>query len=389
MKYSDIEKMLQAGLISPDQGRNIAAHFKLSEQESSRFLTIVSFIGASLVACGIILLIASNWDAIPRGVKIAAGLLLMLGAHGAGWFLRENPGRYPKSGEALYAVGAALFLGNIALLGQIYHLSSRTPNAFLLWWAGIAVLPWTLRSKALHILSLAAFSIWFGTELNERSGPLFIGDETQMLMYALLGMIFLGIGYILRGTTHEEFAGPTEKLGILGLIACVYPLTWKGFSDYSDGTHNAWMFPAMLGVALVVMAFGAARRKELDIQWRWTWASSLAGLAGLMALAYYQTAPANSYLRHEHEWIQWLSTVALFVFLLIEIQVGVQLRSRFMVNIGTAAIAIVITTAYVNLFGSMAQTGLVFLVGGVFLIGLGIYLEKQRRALVRKMAQKL
>jgi hypothetical protein len=33
----------------------------------------------------------------------------------------------------------------------------------------------------------------------------------------------------------------------------------------------------------------------------------------------------------------------------------------------------------------MAQTGLVFLVGGVILIGLGIYLEKQRRALVKQI----
>jgi uncharacterized membrane protein len=44
-----------------------------------------------LVAAGIVLLIASNWDEIPRGVKLAVGLALMLGAHGVGWWLREKP----------------------------------------------------------------------------------------------------------------------------------------------------------------------------------------------------------------------------------------------------------------------------------------------------------
>jgi hypothetical protein len=61
------------------------------------------------------------------------------------------------------------------------------------------------------------------------------------------------------------------------------------------------------------------------------------------------------------------------------------LRSRFLVNTATATIAVIIGTAYVKLFGSMAQTGLVFLVGGVILIGLGFYLEKQRRALVKQI----
>jgi uncharacterized membrane protein len=72
----------------------------------------------------------------------------MLGAHGGGWYLREVNGQYRKNGEALHLVGSGLFLGNIALIGQMYHLSARPPNAFLLWWAGIAALPWLLRSKA-------------------------------------------------------------------------------------------------------------------------------------------------------------------------------------------------------------------------------------------------
>src|ERR1035437_5524644 len=83
MKPTDIEKIHEAGLITAEQRDKIIAHFNLKE-DSNRFLVIVSFLGAVLVATGIILLIAANWADIPRGVKIAAGLALMLGAHGAG-----------------------------------------------------------------------------------------------------------------------------------------------------------------------------------------------------------------------------------------------------------------------------------------------------------------
>src|SRR5437867_11779804 len=150
MKYSDIERIQSAGLITAEQQRQIVEHFKLKE-EGGKFLAVISLVGASLVVSGLVLLIAANWEEIPRGLKIAAGLLLMMGAHAGGWYLREAPGHYRKSGEALHVVGAGLFLGNISLLGQIYHLSERVPNAFLLWWAGIAALPWLLRSKALHV----------------------------------------------------------------------------------------------------------------------------------------------------------------------------------------------------------------------------------------------
>jgi uncharacterized membrane protein len=131
MKHSDIEKIHEAGLITAEQRDKIIAHFGIKE-EGGKFLAIVSMIGAVLITAGIILLISANWNEIPRGVKIALGVTLMLGAHGAGWWLREVHGVYRKSGEALYLVGAGLFLANIALLGQIYNLSSRLPNAFLL-----------------------------------------------------------------------------------------------------------------------------------------------------------------------------------------------------------------------------------------------------------------
>jgi uncharacterized membrane protein len=387
MKYSDIEKIQEAGLITAEQQRHIVEHFKLKE-EGSQFLVIISFVGAVLVACGIILLIAANWGGIPRGVKIAVGLLLMLGAHGGGWYLREVNGQYRKSGEALHLVGSGLFLGNIALIGQIYHLSARPPNAFLLWWAGIAALPWLLRSKAQHVLSLLAFGLWFGLEINQEGSPIFFGnDEYQILLYALLGLVYLGGGYCLRRTSFAEFASPTEKLGLLAFLAFAYPLTWGVLYREHGGlaTVSPWIFPALAALALLLLAGGLPALTDLSRQWRWTWGLALAGGIGLLAGELF-VAPhwAVGYGR-ENDAYHWLCAVGLFVFCLLQIQVGVQRRSKFMVNLGMAFIALLIIATYVNLVGSMARTGLMFLAGGVFLIVFGIYLEKKRRTLMRQM----
>jgi len=387
MKYSDIGKIQEAGLITAEQQRQIVAHFKLKE-EGSQFLTIISFVGAVLVACGIILLIAANWDEIPRGVKIATGLLLMLAAHGGGWYLREVNGQYRKSGEALHLAGSGLFLGNIALIGQIYHLSARPPNAFLLWWAGIAALPWLLRSKAQHVLSLLVFGLWFGLENNQEGSPIYFGnDEYQILLYALLGLVYLGGAYCLRRTSFAEFASPMENLGLLAFQAFAYPLTWGNLYRQHEGLAavSPWIFPALAGLALLFLAAGVPALTDLSRQWRWTWGLALAGgivlLAGQLFVAPHW---AVGYGR-QNDAYHWAATVGLFVFCLLQIQVGVQRRSESLVNLGVAFIGLLIIATYINLVGSMARTGLMFVIGGVFLIVFGIYLEKKRRSLMRQM----
>src|ERR1017187_8486484 len=105
MKHADIQKLHDAGLITDEQRQKIIGHFQLKEDGGGKFLAIVSLIGAVLIAAGITLLIAAHWNEIPRGVKIAAGLLLLLGFHAGGWWLRE--GGVDASSPASSATGAS------------------------------------------------------------------------------------------------------------------------------------------------------------------------------------------------------------------------------------------------------------------------------------------
>ncbi len=385
MKYADIQQLQDAGLITGEQRDKIIAHFNVKE-DSNRFLAIISFVGAVLVAAGIALLIAANWDVIPRGVKLAAGLGLMLGAHGFGWWLREVRQNYRKTGEALHLGGSLLFLANIALVGQIYNISTRPPNAFLLWWAGIAVLPWLLRSKAQHLLALLAFGIWFGFEINQEDSLVRLNDECQVLAYSLLGLVYVGFGYVLRRGAFASFAKVTERLGLVAFLIFAYPLTWQGFlGDYNQAvTGSYWILPVLAVLAATLVALGV-KNLELDRQWRWTWALALAIAAGLLVVAFY--AP------HERIWgwhreftpVNAGAALAIFVFCLLQIQAGLQERSTFLVNLGVAFIALDIIAAYLGLFGTMAFTGLMFVVSGVFLIVFGVYLEKKRRKLMKQI----
>jgi uncharacterized membrane protein len=87
----------------------------------------------------------------------------------------------------------------------------------------------------------------------------------------------------------------------------------------------------------------------------------------------------------EESWSYLVATFAFFVFCLMQIQIGIQQRSAFLVNAGVTFLALDIITTYFNLIGSMARTGTMFVLSGVFLIVFGIYLEKKRRTLMKQI----
>jgi len=389
MKYSDVQKLREAGLITDEQQQNIIGHFQLKEDGGGKFLAIVSIIGAALIAAGIMLLVAAHWNEIPRGVKIAAGLLLMLGLHAGGWWLREARGKYRKTGEALHWIGSCLFLANIALIGQIYNIVSRPPNAFLLWWVGIAALPWLLRSKAQHVLLLLAFGIWFGLEVNERGGPIYCESDRQVLLYALLGLVYLGAGYCLRRGRFSEFAGVTEKLGLLGFLIFVFPLTWEDFYRWNNPEIRQWSFPVLGLIAFLPLAAGIRNLHVLTRPWRWIWFGAVLGMSLFLATVWFGCWHLYTGGPHRYFWARsWncmAGALALFVFCLLQIQIGIQERSAFLINLGVVFIALDIFATYCDLFGSMALTGVMFLASGVFLIVFGVYLEKKRRKLMKQI----
>ena len=403
MKISDIEKIHAAGIITAEQRDQIIARFGLKD-DTGKFLVIVSFIGAVLVAAGIALLIGAHWDEIPRGVKLFAGLALVLGAHGMGWWLRgggdapsparpatgapQPGGNYPRIGEALHFAGSLLFLANIALVGQIYHLSSRPANAFLLWWLGIAALPWLLRSAAQFALLLLGIGIWLGVEINDATSLIRFDDEHQVLVYALLGLVFAGFGFLLRRSANKDFSTVAETFGLLAFSIFSYPLTWSGFLSwgYRHAELNPWLLPGLGTLAALLVALGCRQLTALTTQWRVTWGATLAGAAALVVVANFVPQQSGWYWFSHLTPLNIVAAIAFFIYGLLQVQVGVQERSRFLVNLGVVFIALDIIATYIGLFSTMAFTGLMFVVSGVFLILFAVFLEKKRRALMKQIS---
>jgi uncharacterized membrane protein len=108
---------------------------------------ILAVLGAVLLGAAIISLVAANWEAMPRLLRVGLIIsVLWLGYVGGAWRQSLGDGRF---GQALYLLAAITFGAGIALIGQMYHLSGDASDAALLWIAGTMVAALFLRSPVL------------------------------------------------------------------------------------------------------------------------------------------------------------------------------------------------------------------------------------------------
>jgi uncharacterized membrane protein len=137
-------------------------------------------------------------------------------------------------------------------------------------------------------------------------------------------------------------------------------------------------------VALLMILGGVFRSPAIpEKQWRWVWGLSLCVMIGLAFIALGYHRPGGG--ARSWEGVHWVAIPVSFCFCLFQAQVGILMRSPFYLNLAITFIGIHLISAYLQLFGTMFDTGLVFLAGGVLLILLSIFLERKRRSLMRRL----
>lgn len=168
----DIARWLEVGLIdaataeglSRDIDRNAVGRFNLG--------SVLGMMAAALFSAAILLIVAANWDAIPRLTRVGTLFVVIAGGYVGGALLKQS-GRLAFA-EALWVVAAAAFGASIALIGQMYHLSGDEKQAILVWCLATALAAAALRSGALTAGAVLLAGAW-------------------MLMHALEHWLFRGL----------------------------------------------------------------------------------------------------------------------------------------------------------------------------------------------------
>lgn len=373
------------GLISEQQEVALLARSGASGVETVRalrlgwFATAVSVVGAIAFAAGVVLLFASNWNAMPSWIRVGAVFGGMTLAYGIGYALIY---RYDlqRVGSALILLGALLYEAGLFLITQIYDMPLDHPwPLFFLAAAGVLPLAYLFGSRIIMLLALAdvtagvvaALVAWY---------PDSPKSESALIVIAVLGIAFYAIGrlHTLEGAL-ARFADTYVFSGLLVLLGLIYAFTFdEPWSAMTRAGVESYAAPAVVyaSIALVCVLVGAQwllRQRDLESNIEAGSQVALLALAAIVAT-----------------WPGWAGYAIVFNAAYFAISAGLVTRGYLRgderyINAGLLAVAIGLLTRYIDVFWSMLAGSAFFIIGGLVLLAVAFALERTRRGLVRAM----
>lgn len=339
-------------------------------------------VGASAIVLGFVAIIASNWDAIPPLLKLAVDGALAAGLALA--ILRSRPGWVR---EILVVLNYGFVLASMSLIGQIYHLDSGTWRALLAWSLATGPMMLLARGRFTAVLWIAGLVTTHGFVLFEWIE--WLDDATGIDRRALVNVAVASVGiapllYLLvsriawlareRPAMAATFRA-TGWAAVALLVLAAATLFYEGIGD--DDT-------VLAGPSFLLLAYGAFAaalpRIEAAVSPRALLGMRVllvAGpLIGLLAVAGGRGAwPVLAAL---------LQIVALGFLAWTALQAG----HEGLFRVGVAAVCVRLLGVYIEVFGSLLETGLGLIVGGLLTIALTWFWLRKSRGLAAALSDR-
>ncbi len=407
-------------LISQQQADSIQSHYPVKDSINLGRLLLTA-VGAIMIGLGVILLFAYNWDDMGKHLKLAVIFGSLIAAHSTAFFFISHN---KVLSESLFVLGTMFMGSSIFLVGQIYHLDTHYPNAFLLWSVGALGLAWALPSLSQAFMAILLVSCWHIAEVFDfdyanhsallliliavfplvwrlhspvharfTSATLLISlalnilaideDMVGVIMLMSAGALISSEQIIRHFANHEqkEIAYEIGKPAIVVLILTMFCLTFTDLiDDILDFSFDSPVTTGYFWAALLIsqLSFGwLLLKKQLNLL------ASLAELTVLLALL-----PALFLQQLDSESlpdIYNLLTLAFNLILLLSsiwlMFDGARQANRQHMVYGSLIFSVLAMVRYTDLFDSLIIRASIFLIVGITLFSMGnIYQRNKKEA---------
>ena len=156
----DLDNLVKAAVITTNDAERIRQYYRENSGWSANRLFIVfAILGAILCGLGIILIIAHNWDDIPRtGKTIIAFIPVLLGQVFCGYALfRRNDMAWTESSSVFLALGTGAC---ISLISQIYNIPGNVSSFLFTWMLLCIPMVYIMRSWLTSLLCIIGIT-WY------------------------------------------------------------------------------------------------------------------------------------------------------------------------------------------------------------------------------------
>ncbi len=372
IKSSELSSFVAANLITQEQANNI--HIFQSNQipsSSGWFSQSIVTIGAILVWLGILSLVALNRDGISDMLKIIIMLTTLT--------LSFCGGRYFKHLEKPLLWGSLLFLSGlicgctIFLIAQIYNLTVTNDILLALWIVMILPLVYLLKQKEFYYLYMILLSSLLGQFLMSH---VFVSvDERNIsVLYTMFGFLMILSWYVHDFLYDDLFLARLYK--IFGANLAMIPFfVFIAMSDgdgaYFGNGHFVFSSTLLFIVSVLLSSYLICylRKRQSELLWSMIACVILLApfaLSGVIFINY-----------------------ALFIWLcLVLIYMGYQHANTGLVKAANIYLYLFLLYLYAKYGREYQDKALFFIVGGVLMIGLGVWFSKLNRILPNLLSPK-
>ena len=385
----------EAGIVSADQRQQILDFESASGNRAPRLISILAIVGAVLVCLGLMLVISQNWEQIGKLQKLVAGIALLVACQGTGYWVRNGPLGLVRTGEALLLIGTGVFLGNLALISQQYHIAFNPAPLLLPVLCSAIAFAYLFVSRSHVFVAAVLFAIWIIAESQRDGSPLEIGAETILLLLVGAGAWLVVLAALQRRSAYAVLSPPVELVGVILIAGTVYLL---GFHRHFGIDAAMPIVPAVvfllvpMGVVVLEMLTTVARADGrlggplVDGGLR---PALLLGQLTLLCVLIW-TLVAALYPRgyEEQSFIlitlgYWLGACLLASSI---VWLGLALRRESWVNAALVFLGLFILSRYFDLFSNYGQTGALFAGAGLLFLALAFLIELSRRRLASRLS---
>ncbi|PCJ29745.1 MAG: hypothetical protein COA90_11200 [Gammaproteobacteria bacterium] len=341
------------------------------EKQKAKPIALWAFggLGAFAIILGLISVVASNWMHTPDWLKLTVDLVLcLIIALTLFRVISQNStsSRSQWLREILVIFYYGFTLASMALIGQTYQLGGSIAKLLLVW--TLVTIPIVLlgRGKFLTVLWIVGTSVSYALNLDVFNDFIrqfiyqnYIAEALLASLYILSPFLFIILSRIPWLVSNRPImAGELSRYSWLAIIIGGWLCQFLWYDAINTSDNEIILLQIFLSICLFATAamvtfipkMYASRTKDTHLAMRVVLISTF--IMGATALWHEDSYPL-------------IGAIASITYMFILAWAALKIHSIRMFNVMTAFICIRLLFIYFEVFGSMLETGLGLVVGGV------------------------
>ncbi|CAN5185318.1 hypothetical protein BH10PSE9_BH10PSE9_07360 [soil metagenome] len=418
---ADLPKWREAGWVT-DAGATAIVGSLGEGRPAFGIAAVIGTMGGLLIGLGVIAFVGANWEEMPRIFRFALLIAAMAVAYVVAGVLESR--RLRIFAEAALLVAGLVFAAAIALVGQSYHLSGAYAGAIMLWLVGVFAAAALTASPTLAVVGLVGSGYWTWLATWDLGAaphwaglvPVLVGGAIATLLDSrnarILSVLALGFWIALAVISTADMRNwsyvGTVAFGVsIALALWALGALLASFADRRiAGLGHALLWPSLLGLmvlgggekwtpnqslnepVLMLLALGslvvaavltlvAVFRRSLSVV-----DIAAVVLIGAAAILFALNVPDDTLLSR-----LWSGGIVI-VAALWAVNLGQSGVLDVGKSTGLAFLGLEVIYLYAFTLGTLINTAVAFLLGGVLFIGLAWGLFRLDRYLAARAAAK-